>query len=198
MRGAGILALAAAFALAGAAPAACAGAPAGAKITVYTWTDAAGVTHFSDKPRASGPAKKLLLPTPPPPDQTALAAQRAWVRELDRDWRASQERAAAQRRLETELAARAAERGQYAPQQTQYVPLYAPYAGRRGYHHRRRGDHDRDDRRGPPEQELPDARFPQNALPSSFPDPLASSFPGLPSSSFPEARGGSLAPPPPH
>lgn len=182
MRSVRAAALAAAFACA--APVAHAGA--GPGITVYTWTDAAGVTHFSDKPRARGPAQTLHLPTPPPADQTAIAANRAWLQQMDREWQASQERAEERRRE----AARAGEYAQYAPQPQaeSYVPLYLPLPRYRGRHHRHHGgDYDRHGRMPP--------RFPQQALPSSFPDPLASSFPGLPASSFPEARGGPLAPP---
>lgn len=185
MNGGRTAALAAVLALAGAALPAHAGTS--ANITVYTWTDAAGVTHFSDKPRPHGPARKLLLPRPPPPDQTALAAQRAWLHELDRDWRASQKRAAAERLAE----ARSARPAPYTAEPSQYVPVFLPYTGHRGHRHRRAG------RRGRMPQSLPDVRFPQYALPSSFPDPLASSFPGLPAGSFPEARGGSPAPPHP-
>lgn len=161
-----------------AAPPAVAGTPG---ITVYTWTDANGVTHFSDTPSHSGPARQLSLPVPPPPDQTALKAEKAWLDKLNRMTLADQARAAEHRRAEQERELAAAEQRQQeqaaGPQIFQYVPIFYPA---RHHHHRHRPH------RGKYGRHPPSARFPHYALPSSFPDPLASSFPpGLPGS-FPE------------
>lgn len=156
--------------------------PATAGVTVYTWTDASGVTHFSDKPRHTGAVKRLSLPTPPPPDQTAAKAEKTWLHKLHQMTLADQAKAARRRaRRARERQAAAQQQPPEAPQY-QYVPIFYP-AGRRHhrYHHWHHRHRDADDRH------LPSARFPQYALPSSFPNPLASSFPpGLPSS-FPEA-----------
>lgn len=149
-------------------------------IHVYTWTDASGITHFSDMPRHNGSEKTLILPTPPPPNQTAIAADHAWLRQLDRDSQAQLAQEAAHRRAERQAEAVAAQRQREREVSTQYWPVfYSPWYDRRHRHgHRHRH----------PATNLPSARFPSNALPSSFPDPLASSFPpGLPSS-FPEEQ----------
>ena len=163
-----------------AAPAA---AATNAGIKVYTWTDANGTTHFSDVPRHNGPTRQLILPTPAPANQTLLAADRAWVRREDRLAQARQAREAARERAEQEREAMEAERRQAGNEaQVGYAPLYLAY----GYHRHRGHHHDHDDRRHPHDHR-PSAAFPSNALPSSFPNPMASSFPpGLPSS-FPES-----------
>ena len=165
---------------AGLAVPAAAGSPG---IRVYTWTDAHGTTHFSDMPRHKGPARQLILPTPPPADQTAVAADRAWVRQQERLARARQAREATRRRAERERETLTAERQQEGNErQERYVPFYMAY----GYHRHRGHRHDHDDRYHH-RHHGPSAAFPSNALPSSFPDPMASSFPpGLPSS-FPES-----------
>ncbi len=148
-----------------------------AGIPVYTWTDASGTTHFSDMPRRQGAEKTLVLPTPSPPNQTAIAAQRAWLHKMNRDTQAQQAREAARRRAERQTATAVRKRRSDRAERMQYYPAR---------HHRRyRRSHYRVSpvNRG---SRLPSARFPANALPSSFPDPLAGSFPpGLPSS-FPE------------
>jgi len=157
-------------------------AAAGTGVTVYTWTDANGVTHFSDTPRHTGSVKRLSLPKPPPPDRTAAKAEKAWVHKLHQMALADQAKAAARRRARQERDLQAAEQRQPPPEapQYQYVPIFYPARRLHRWHHRHR-HRDNDD------QHLPSARFPQYALPSSFPAPLASSFPpGLPSS-FPEA-----------
>jgi len=187
-RASGVLAAAV---LAAAGTAAAAGTPGGGGIRVYTWTDASGVTHFSDTPRPRGGEKTLVLPVPPPPDQTALAAQRAWLRQLDRETRADLARRERQRRAEEAAAARPAPQYQAPP--VQYVPVFLPY---RGYHrHGRRGRRDADDR-GPARRPAP--RGPRTDLPSSFPDPLQSSFVGGLPSSFPDPLASSFPPAPPH
>ncbi len=142
-----------------------------AGIPVYTWTDANGTTHFSDMPRRQGAEKTLVLSTPPPPNQTAIAAQHAWLRKMNRDTLAQQARAAVHRRAERQTETAVRHRRIDRAEQVQHYPVR---------HHRpRHSKHYRGNR-------LPSARFPANALPSSFPDPLAGSFPpGLPSS-FPE------------
>lgn len=147
-------------------------------IPVYTWTDANGVTHFSDMPRHNGSEKTLVLPTPPPPDQTAIAADDAWLRQLDRDSKKDLAQQAARRRAEQQAAA--AQRQREREDSTQYLPVfYLPWYDRlyrHGHSHRQ------------PATNLPSASFPFNALPSSFPPGLPSSFPpGLPSS-FPEEQ----------
>jgi|GEM_PF-1932464 len=175
-------ALAAAAAPAGAAP-----PPAGTHgIRVYTWTDASGVTHFSDKPRTAGTQKTLTLPVPPPPNQTALAAQRAWLKRIDRETQADLARQSRQRRAR----ATAPPTFQAPPEQpVAYYPAWYPaYRHHRLHGHRHRRDHDERDepdrRRGP--------RFPFGPAQSSFPEPvLQSSFVGGLQSSFPER-------PPPH
>lgn len=143
--------------LAATAPSAAAGNPG---IAVYTWTDAKGITHFSDKPRARGPAKKLVLPTPPPPDRTAIAADRAWVRRMDREARADAARI--ERRAEQQRHTEAVAEQQQSParEQMQYLPIYFP--ARRHHWHGRHG--------GGRSAKLPSARFPSSALPSSFPE----------------------------
>ncbi|HEX5314772.1 MAG TPA: DUF4124 domain-containing protein, partial [Gammaproteobacteria bacterium] len=111
-------------------------------IVVYQWTDARGTTHFSDAPRKDGPAKRLLLATPPPADRSAQAANRAWLAELDRDTEARLAREAAQRQAETRReAALAQERRQQAvaEQAVQRVPIL--YSGRRQIHRRPRRVH---------------------------------------------------------
>ena len=141
-----------------------------------------GVTHFSDTPRHTGSVKRLSLPKPPPPDRTAAKAEKAWINKLHQMTLADQAKAAARRRARQQRELQAAEQRQQPPEapQYQYVPIFYPaYRHRRWPHHHRRRDHD--------DHNLPSARFPHYALPSSFPNPLASSFPpGLPSS-FPEA-----------
>ncbi|MGH8427516.1 MAG: DUF4124 domain-containing protein [Gammaproteobacteria bacterium] len=157
---------------------------AGQGIPVYTWTDANGITHFSDAPRKGGPAKLVVVPTPPPPNATVLAANQAWVAALDRDTQARLARDAAQRRAETESeAAIAAQQTEYATQSAQYVPLYLPV---RHYHHGRNRYGNRGSWNSSPSGS---ASFPQYSLPSSFP-------PGLPSS-FPETQNSSLEASPP-
>lgn len=147
-------------------------------IRIYTWTDARGVTHYSDTPRRQGTSRKLTLPTPPPPDETAIAANKAWQRKLDREVRAELAQQSARRRAEREAAT---EQRQPAPEPetvVRYEPTYFPARRYRRYRrrHLHRGHH----------AKLPSAAFPHDALPSSFPNPMASSFPpGLPSS-FPE------------
>ncbi len=153
----------------------------GTGITVYTWTDANGVTHFSDTPHHPDAARQLTLPAPPPPDQTAAKAEKAWLSKLHRLTQADQARAA-RRRAEQEHERAIAEQQQQQqvsePRLYQYVPIFYPARHRRHRHRSHRGQYGR---------QLPSARFPHYALPSSFPDPLASSFPpGLPGS-FPEA-----------
>ena len=69
-----------------------------AGITVYTWTDANGITHFSDTPRHAGPTKRLSLPTPPPPNQTAIRAEKAWLHKLHQITQTELAQAAARRR----------------------------------------------------------------------------------------------------
>ncbi|MGH8127079.1 MAG: DUF4124 domain-containing protein [Gammaproteobacteria bacterium] len=156
-----------------------------AGIPVYTWTDANGVTHFSDTPRAQGTAKKLLLPVPPPANQTAIAAQRAWVRQLNRNSKKELAQQAAHRRAERQAEATARQNQSERKEVVQYDPFFYPSWYHRRYRHSQRSKLHSDN--------LPSARFPLNALPSSFTDPLASSFPpGLPSS-FPEEQ-----PSPPH
>ena len=154
-------------------------AAANSGIIVYTWTDAHGVTHFSDTPRHTGSVRQLSLPTPPPPDQTAIRAEKAWLHKLHQTTLADLAQAAARRRAEQERAQETA--GQQQPAEVppyQYVPIFFPARHHRWRHrHRHRGNRS---------HHFPSARFPQYALPSSFPDPLASSFPpGLPGS-FPE------------
>ncbi len=147
-------------------------------VTVYTWTDANGVTHFSDTPRHTGSTKQLSLPTPPPPDQTAIKANEAWLHKLHRMSQNDLAQAAARRRAEQERALETTERQQQQPEepQYQYVPIFYPARRWHHHHHHHRGH----------SQPFPSAGFPHYALPSSFPDPLASSFPpGLPGS-FPE------------
>lgn len=153
-----------------------------AGIKVYTWTDANGTTHFSDVPRHKGPTRQLILPRPAPADQTAVAADRAWVRQQDRLARLQQAREAARRRAEQERETmRAGRRRQGNEMQVGHAPLYLAYGYSRYRRHRR--DHDEGHHR----HHGPSAAFPSNALPSSFPNPMASSFPpGLPSS-FPES-----------
>lgn len=181
----------AAAVLAAAGTAAAASTPGGKGIRVYTWTDASGVTHFSDMPRPSGGEKTLVLPVPPPPDQTALAAQRAWLRQLHRETRADLAQREQRRRAEAAAPARPAP--QYETQPVQYVPVFLPY---HGYHrHGRRGRRDADDR-GPARR--PASRGPRTDLPSSFPDPLQSSFVGGLPSSFPDPLANSFPPAPPH
>jgi len=163
-----ILALAAGGLMAAARPAA-ASAPG---IPVYTWTDANGVTHFSDTPRPRGPTQKLVLPVPPPPDRTALAAQRAWVRQLNRETQADLARKAASRAEQQRRAEMAvAQNRDQQETRVDYLPVFYPA---RHQHWRRHhgGGHD---------VHLPSARFPSNALPSSFPSGLPSSFPEEPS-----------------
>lgn len=155
-------------------------------IAVYTWTGANGVTHFSDTPHRTGTSKKLVLPTPPPPDQTAIAAQRAWLRQINRNSKKELAQKAARRRAEQRAQANARQRQRERNDVVRYVPALYPYWYQRRHRHvhTHRRQH---------AGNLPSARFPSNALPSSFPDPLASSFPpGLPSS-FPEEQ-----PSPPH
>ncbi len=149
-------------------PAAAAGLP------VYTWTDASGTTHFSDMPRRQGAEKTLVLPTPSPPNQTAIAAQRAWLHKMNRDTQTQQARETARRRAERQTETAVRKRRSNREERVQHYPIR---------HHRRyRPKHYRSNRGS----RLPSARFPADALPSSFPDPLAGSFPpGLPSS-FPE------------
>ena len=149
-------------------------------ITVYTWTDANGVTHFSDTPRHAGSTKQLSLPTPPPPDQTAIKANQAWLRKLHRMTQKDLAQAAARRRAEQERELETAEQQQQPEEpQYQYVPIFYPARD-----HRHRWHHHHHHGHGQP---FPSASFPHYALPSSFPDPLASSFPpGLPGS-FPES-----------
>ncbi len=151
-------------------------------VTVYTWTDANGVTHFSDTPRHTGTTRQLSLPTPPPPDQTAIKADKAWLSKLHRMTQKDLAQAAAHRRAAQERELETAERQQQPEEpQYQYVPIFYP-ARRRHHHH---WDHHR--HRGN-SQPFPSAAFPHYALPSSFPDPLASSFPPGLHSSFPESQ----------
>jgi hypothetical protein len=141
--------------------------------SVYTWTDANGTTHFSDMPRHHGSEKTLVLPTPPPLNQTEITAQRAWLRQLDRDTQTQQAQEAARRRTERQTETAVRKRRSDREERVQHYPIR---------HHRPK--HYRSNRGS----RLPSARFPANALPGSFPDPLAGSFPpGLPSS-FPEER----------
>lgn len=146
-------------------------------IRVYTWTDARGVTHFSDTPRHEGPTRTLKLPTPPPPDRTALAADRAWQRKMDREVQAEVARQAARRRAREETPAPRPQTVAQEERAAPFLPVYFPRRHFRRHHRHGRGA-----------SHLPSAAFPASALPSSFPDPLASSFPpGLPSS-FPEEQ----------
>jgi len=149
-------------------------------VTVYTWTDANGVTHFSDTPRHTGHTKQLSLPKPAPPDQTAIKANEAWLSKLHKMTQNDLAQAAARRRAERERALETAARQQQQPEepQYQYVPIFYPARGHRRHwhHHHHRG-------RGQP---FPSASFPHYALPSSFPAPLASSFPPGLATSFPE------------
>ncbi|MGA7966033.1 MAG: DUF4124 domain-containing protein [Gammaproteobacteria bacterium] len=164
-----ILALAAGGLMATARPA----AASDPGIPVYTWTDANGVTHFSDTPRSRGPTKTLVLPTPPPPNQTAIAAQRAWVHQLNLDSQKELAQQAARRRADQQAEATASQRQNKRTEVVQYVPTFYPS----WYHRRYRHDHRHERRVG----NLPSARFPSNALPSSFPPGLPSSFPEEPS-----------------
>lgn len=181
----GAVVLAGAFALR--AGAVSAPAPASAPgISVYTWTDANGTTHFSDTPRKDGPARTIVLPTPAPADRTAQAADRAYLAQLQSDTRARLAQEADQRRAETEReAAYAAAAAQYEAerQPTGYYPVFVG-AGHRG-HYRQRRDYDHD-RRPPSAPPANSNRVfpPAYLLPSSFPDPLASTFPGLPTDPF--------------
>lgn len=175
-------------------------------IRVYTWTDANGTTHFSDKPRPNGPVKIMALPTPPPPDQTAVAADRAWLGKLNRETQARLEREAEQRRLEAERATAKADRiVRYAPQPVLFAPLYWPlraYRRHRRYRHggiyRLYNDHDRDDRRGRMSRRFPHPQFPRRAWPHSFLHSPASPSPGPHADRFTEAGGGLLTPPHSH
>lgn len=134
-----------------------------AGIPVYTWTDANGVKHFSDVPRHRGSAKKMVLPTPPPPNQTAIAALQTWLQQLHRQTQTDlAERAArrqAERKREAEEAAATRSRAQ-PQQQVQYLPLFYPPRRYHRWRHHRIG----------PRLNLPSAKFPSNALPSSFPE----------------------------
>lgn len=163
MRRTGPLMLGAALAAGGllsAAPPAAAGDPG---IPVYTWTDANGVRHFSDVPRHRGPAKKMVLPTPAPANRTAIAALHAWVRQLNRETQADLARRSARRQAEREREAEEASAARYqAPQQepVEYLPVFYPAPRQHRWRHHRIG----------PRLNLPSAKFPANALPSSFPE----------------------------
>lgn len=128
------------FALvAGIGPAAAAPGP-----TVYTWTDASGTTHFSDKPPATGTAQKLVLPSLPPPNREALAAMAAWATQLDKDTQKMLDREAAARRAEAQAAVQTPVVGSY----PQYAPAFFSYGPRHFFHRHRFNEHDRDDLEG--------------------------------------------------
>lgn len=65
-------------------------APAGPALAggtqVYRWVDGQGVTHFSDRPPASGDVPVTVSPMPatPAPDARRQAEMRAWVAEVNR------------------------------------------------------------------------------------------------------------------
>ncbi|WP_295430150.1 DUF4124 domain-containing protein [uncultured Thiodictyon sp.] len=48
------------------------GAPGPAQAEIYKWTDAQGVTHFSDQPPAGGTAEQVRLPATPDPAPPAV------------------------------------------------------------------------------------------------------------------------------
>ncbi len=132
-------------------------------IPVYTWTDANGVKHFSDVPRHQGSAKKIVLPTPAPPDQTAIAALQAWLQQLHRQTQADLAEQAARRQAERRREAEetSVTQSQALPQQpVQYLPIFFPPRRYHRWRHHRVG----------PQVKLPSAKFPANALPSSFPE----------------------------
>lgn len=162
MRRSGALLLGMALAAGGLAASAPPAAAGDTGIPVYTWTDADGTTHFSDTPRVKGQARKLVLPTPPPPDRTAIAAQQAWVLRMHREAQADIARAAAERRIEEQRQAETATAQlQTQPrEQVEYLPVFFP--ARHRHWHRRHG--------GFRTTNLPSARFPSSALPSSFPE----------------------------
>lgn len=153
--------------LIGIALTAAAGLAAAAGPTIYTWTDASGTTHFSDKPPRSGTAKTLVLPTLPPPDRTAQAANAAWLVQLNKDTQKMLDREAAARLAAERLAAEQAPAAEPYPA---YYPVF--YGYNRNRFHRRRGFkvRDRDDRGFQTRPLPPIASFPHYQLPSSFPE----------------------------
>lgn len=130
---------------------------------VYKWVDSAGVTHFSDRPPASGGQSVTVspLPVPVPPDARRQAELRAWVAQVNQrvneTIRRDQEYRLKQQALQAEVAALS--RQDTVPQESAYTPAVLPYGWglpvsrfRRGHwrsghlhrmhHHRgRRGDY---------------------------------------------------------
>ncbi len=186
-----LLLIAATF-VAGVAPVGVQMAWAGSRgIRVYTWIDARGVTHFSDVPRTGGKARLLVLPTPPPADQTALAAQRAWADRMARETEQDLIQRATERRRTQRQAEAVASTPIHHQSEVQYVPVFFAH-GHHLFRHRH-SSRDADDRRLR-RLRLPSVGFPANRLPSSFPGGLPNSFPNPLASSFPRPPGRPMPP----